>query len=153
MTAAMRNAIVLFSLFLGACGESGPPTRGGPVTFTAVCDKANEGKRVMLEGYMEFPRTFGASEETVMMRLRPSLDSWANVVGVGVNMGSGANNVEMPPQTFKNTDLKVHTADGQVVGYADKIKVSGTMYLPSSLAQVEFKCGLSNPLFERGGGQ
>ena len=152
-TKTMRRTILLFCLFLGACGESGPPTRGVPVPFAGACDKANEGKRVMLDGYLEFPRSFGASEDTVMMRLRPSLDSWQNVVGVGVHMGTGANNVEMPPQTFKNSDLKAHTGDGQVVGYANKIKVSGTLYLTSSLAQVEFKCGLSNPLFERGEGQ
>ena len=86
-----------------------------------------------------------------MLRVRPKLDSWDKVVGIGVNLGSAANNVETPPQSFRKADLKLHLADGKTAGYQDKVKVSGTMYLPSSMAQVEFKCGLSNPLFESAG--
>ena len=149
----MRSIVPLLCLFLIACGESGPPTRGVPVTFEAVCGKSNEGKRVMLEGFIEYPQSFKVSEETIMMRVRPSLTSWENVVGASARLGNAANNVEMPPKIFKRSDLKVHTADGQVAGYSDKVKVSGTMYYPSSMAQVEFKCGLTNTLFESGAGQ
>jgi hypothetical protein len=145
----MRRATLIGCLFLAACAE-GPPTPGAPVTFEGVCGKANEGKRVMLEGYMEFPDTFGASEPTIMMRVRPSLESWQNVVGAGTRLGNGANSVELPPKTFKRSDMKLHLADGQVVGYGNKVKVSGTMYYPSAIAHVEFKCGISNTMFERG---
>ena len=138
-------------LFLGACGEGGPPTPGVPVSFEAVCGKANQGKRVMLEGYLEFPDSFGASEPTIMMRVRPSLASWENVVGASARLGNGANSVELPPKMFKRSDLKLHLANGQVVGYGNKVKISGTMYYPSSMAKVEFKCGMENTMFESGG--
>jgi len=149
----MRSIVPLLCFFLVACGESGPPTRGAPVTFEAVCGKANEGKRVMIEGFVEYPSSFKANEDTIMMRVRPTLTSWENVVGASATLGNAANNVEMPPKVFKRSDLKIHTADGQVLGYLNKVKVSGTMYYPSSMAQVEFKCGLTNTLFERGSDQ
>lgn len=86
-----------------------------------------------------------------MMRLRPLFESRGTVVGIGVALGNGPNQVEMPPKSFSAADLKLHTQDGKVAGFRDKVKVSGTMYLPSSMATVEFKCGLSNVLIESAG--
>jgi hypothetical protein len=145
----MRSAVVLLSLFLGACGSSGPPTRGVPVAFNSVCEKANEGKRVMVEGYLSLPHSFHADDITVMLRMRPSPALEDTPVGVSATLGTDANNLEKPPDHYQRSDLKLHLADGQVVGYSDKVQVSGTMYYPSSIAQVEFKCGLSNTLYER----
>jgi hypothetical protein len=145
----MRIAVALLALVLGAC-ESGPPTRGVPVAFNSVCEKANEGKRIMVEGYVNYPHLFHENDVSLMLRMRPSLALQETPLGVSAKLGDQVNNVELPPEHFKQSDLKLHLADGQVVGYADKIKVSGTMYFPSSIAQVEFKCGLSDTLYERG---
>ena len=144
---------MLFCCFLGGCGSSGPPTRGNPVTFEAVCDKANDGKRILLEGYLDFPESFKyrGTDDTVMLRLKPAPDSKAAVVAASAKIGNGANHVEAPPKSFRREDLKLHTSDGQVAGYGQKVKVSGTMYYPSSMATVEFKCGLTNSLFESAG--
>jgi hypothetical protein len=146
----MRSAVAFFSLFLAACGESGPPTRGVPVAFDSVCEKANEGKRVMVEGYLSFPDGFHKTDVTVMLRMRPSMTVEDTPLGVSATLGNQANNLEMPPDRYKKSDLKVHLADGQVAGYTDKVKVSGTLYFPSSIAHVEFKCGMDNTLYERG---
>lgn len=146
----MRAAIVFFSLFLAACGESGPPTRGVPVAFSSVCEKANEGKRVMVEGFVTFPDSFHENDDTVMLRMRPSPAPEDTPLGVSATLGSAANHLEKPPDQYRKSDLKLHLADGQTAGYSDKVKVSGTMYYPSSIAHVEFKCGLTNTLYERG---
>jgi len=143
----MRIAVVLFVLFLGAC-ESGPPTRGVPVALNSVCNKENEGKRVMVEGYVNFPHSFKEDEVSIMLRMRPGIGLEETPLGVSAKLGNEANNIELPPTHFSNTDLKLHLADGKVAGFADKLKVSGTMYYPSSIAHVEFKCGLSNTLYE-----
>jgi hypothetical protein len=149
----MRSTVLLFSFFLVACGQSGPPARGVPAAFEAACIKANEGKRLMLEGYVDFPQKgFGDSDTIIMMRVRPSLASWENTVGASAKLGNGANNVEKPPEVYKNRDLKLHLADGNVVGYSNKVKVSGTMYYTSALGPGAYTCGLSNTLFERGSG-
>lgn len=145
----MRRGIVSFCFFLVACGESGPPTRGVPVGFDRVCDKANDGKRVMLEGYLSFPSSFHEDDITIMMRLWPSRESTGTPVGASARLGTAANNLEHPPDHYQKSDLKLHLADGQVAGYGDKVKVSGTMYFPSSIAHVEFTCGLTNTLYER----
>ena len=107
----------------------------------------------MLEGYVDFPQKgFGDSDTIIMMRVRPSLASWENTVGASAKLGNGANNVEKPPEVYKNRDLKLHLADGNVVGYSNKVKVSGTMYYTSALGPGAYTCGLSNTLFERGSG-
>lgn len=149
---AMRNSFLLFCV-LAACAQPGPPTSGVPVKFESACDKANEGKRLMLEGYLDFPESgFPDGATSVMLRLRPSLASWENTVGVSGKIGHSANGVEMPPATYKKTDLKVHLRDGQVVGYANKVKVSGTMFSTRTLGQGAYTCGLADTLFERGSG-
>ena len=143
----MRITVVLCVLFLGAC-ESGPPTRGVPVAFNSVCNKDNEGKRVMVEGYVNFPHSFKEDEVSIMLRMRPALGLDETPLGVSAKLGNEVNNIELPPTRFNDSDLKLHLAGGKVAGYADKLKVSGTMYYPSSIAHVEFKCGLSNTLYE-----
>ena len=107
----------------------------------------------MLEGYLDFPeRGFDDAATSVMMRLRPSLAGWGNTVGASVKIGKAVNNVEMPPEHYKKTDVKLHLADGLVVTYANKVKVSGTMYYVSALGPGEYSCGLANTLLERGSG-
>lgn len=138
---------LLCVVLIAGCGES-PKGPGVPTTFDAVCDKANDGKRLLLEGYADFPESFKSKEASIMMRLRPALDQRTSVVGIAVPLGNGPNQVEMPPKKFTSANMKLHTQDGKVLGPRDKVKVSGTLYLPSSMAQVEFKCGLSNVSIE-----
>ena len=146
----MRHAIVFLSLFLVACGESGPPTRGVPIAFQSVCEKANEGKRVMVEGYLSLPESYHTNDLTVMLRMRPSIAWEETPLGVSAKLGDDADQLEKPPNHYQRSDLKLHLADGKVAGYNDKVRASGTMYYPSSIAHVEFKCGLTNTLYESG---
>lgn len=151
----MKTSILLATvlLLLGACSE-GPRTRGVATTFEDVCNKSNEGKRLLLAGYLNFPNHFSVSkgdDPTVMMLLRSTPEPGKTDVGVSVMLGTGPNHVAMPPQSFSPADLKMTTSDGVQAGYRDKVNVSGTMYYPSSIATVEFKCGLSNSLVESAG--
>ena len=126
----MRITVVLSVLFLGAC-ESGPPTRGIPVPFNSVCNKDNEGKRVMVEGYVNFPHSFKEDELSIMLRMRPALGLEETPLGFSAKLGNEVNNIELPPTRFSDSDLKLHLAGGKVAGYADKLKVSGTMSIPA----------------------
>jgi len=104
---------------------------------------------VAVEGYLSFPSQFKEHDISIMMRLRPEPEPAAqNVIGVSAKLGS---QVEEPPVTFSQKDMKVHTADGKITGYQNKVRVSGSMYFPSSIAHVEFKCGLENTLIEAAG--
>ncbi|HUA62141.1 MAG TPA: hypothetical protein VML19_25515 [Verrucomicrobiae bacterium] len=149
----MRTSILLFGVYLTACGQSALPSRGVPVTFQSVCDKANQGKRVMIEGYVDFPlREVPDSAAHVVMRVRPSLSSWENTVGADARIGKGPNSIEMPPEGYKNRDLRLHLSDGQLVGYSNKTKVSGTVYAAHAEGPGEYWCALSDTLYERGSG-
>ena len=50
-------------IFFAACGGSSsePPTTGETKDFASVCDKANEGKRVAVVGFLRFPEKFTRS--------------------------------------------------------------------------------------------
>jgi len=144
------GTVVALALAVTGCSD-GPKGPGVPTPVESACDKANDGKRLQVEGYLDFPKSFKSKEITIMMRLRPALEASAKVVGVSVGLGNAANQVELPPKEFTPADMKVHTQDGKVIGYRDKVKVTGTMYYPSSMAQVEFQCGLTNTFVESAG--
>jgi hypothetical protein len=86
------------------------------------------------------------------MRVRPSLSSWEFTVGATATFGRGPNNLEMPPLNFKNRDLRLHLADGKVVTYWNKVKVSGTMYYATGQRPGAYTCALKDTLYELGTG-
>ena len=149
----MRSFMLLICVYVTACGQSALPTRGVPVTFESACDKANQGKRIMLEGYVDFPEN-GVDDSTGMMimRVRPRLTGWGNTVGADARIGKEPNSAEMPHSGYHNRDLRLHLADGQVVTYWNKIKVSGTMYYAHGQAPGEYWCAVAKTLYELGSG-
>jgi hypothetical protein len=134
-------------IFCAACGggSTEPPTAGETKEFGSVCDKANEGKRVAVTGFLRFPEKFTGTS-SVVLRLYSGGDYAGAPIGVQTRIGNQANQVELAPKEFTDKDLKVHTSDGQVAGYGTKVKVSGKVYYP--LVGQDFKCALENPLIE-----
>jgi hypothetical protein len=152
-------ALSLAAVAVVACSE-GPPTPGEPRDFASVCDKANDGHRVAVEGYLRLPdqitvlknsRSGTVEEKIVVVRMFQSSKFQGTPIGVNIDFGSGPNTMDEIPgeYIFTDDDLKVHRADGATAGYGDKVKISGTVYFPNStIADVEFTCGLTNPLVE-----
>jgi hypothetical protein len=157
---AVRSvALGLAVLALAAC--AGPPTVGEPRDFANVCDKANDGHRVAVEGYMRLPetidvvkppRTGGDGLEILVVRLFQTPNFSGTPIGVDIDFGSEPNTMDEIPngaRGFTDADLKVHAANGQTVTYGQRVKISGTVYFPlGGLSDVDFTCGLSNPLVE-----
>ena len=139
--------IVLLLLALTACGGGAPepPTAGEAKDFASVCDKANEGKRVAVTGYLRFPEKFTGAR-SVVLRLYEGGDYAGAPLGVQTSIGNQANQAELAPKQYTDKDLKVHTSDGQVAGYGTKVRVSGKVYYPT--VGQDFKCALENPLIE-----
>ena len=56
---SMRNliALCLIALASASCGssEEKPPTVGETKSFATACDKANEGKRIAVDGFFDSP--------------------------------------------------------------------------------------------------
>jgi len=140
-------ALCLIAFAFAACAgaEKKPPTAGELKNFAEVCDQANEGKRVAVEGFLRLPDKVNLKTGPVL-RLYPTTEFAGKPVGVSTEIGSGPNQVAVLPKEFADKDLKVKTANGQVAGFGTKIRVAGDMYYP--VVGQEFPCALSNPLVE-----
>jgi hypothetical protein len=134
-------------IFCAACGggSTEAPTAGEVKDFALLCDKANEGKRVAVVGFLRFPEKFTVTS-SVVLRLYGDGTYAGGPVGVQTKIGNQSNQAELAPKEYTDKDLKVHTSDGQVAGYGTRVKVSGKVYYP--LVGQDFKCGLENPLIE-----
>jgi len=55
-----------------------------------------------------------------MMRLRPLFESRGTVVGIGVALGNGPNQVEMPPSRFRRRISSSTRQDGKVRDFATR---------------------------------
>ena len=144
----LRKTILLcaFALIVTACGGAKkPPTVGESKNFTEVCDKANDGKRVALEGYLRLPDKVNRKTGPVL-RLYPTTDYSGKPIGVSTEIGSQPNQIAFIPKEYTDNDLKVNVANGQTAGFGTKVKVSGDVYFP--LVDQDFQCSLSNPLVE-----
>ena len=140
-------ALSLFALLLAACGsgEKKPATPGELKDFAAVCDKANEGKRVAVVGYLRLPEEVNRKIGPVL-RMYPTTQFSGKPVGVSTDIGSQPNQIGFIPKEFTDKDLKVNMGNGQVAEFGTKVKVSGDLYYP--MVGQEFPCALSNPLVE-----
>ena len=141
-------AFTLIALALAACGQAAAasaPTVGEAQSFSSACDKANSGKRIALTGYLRFPESF-TGDQSVVLRLYESDAFGGKPVGVQTAFGGQANQVQMVGDQYKDSDLKVYLAGGQVAPFGTKVRVSGRVYYP--LTTQDFACGLENPLVE-----
>jgi len=147
------------TLIVAAC-SSGPPTPGDPRAFEAVCDKSDDGKRIAVEGYLRLPETIevitnrrgGDSTQLLVVRLFQSQTFNGTPIGVNFDFGSSANTIDqLPTPQYTDKDLKVHLADGGTASYGQRVRISGAVYFPVTAltnADVDFTCGLDNPLVE-----
>src|SRR4051794_29123726 len=118
--------LTLCVLALAACGGDTPPTTGTNTAFSDVCAKANDGKRIAFDGYLRFPDSF-TDDGSVILRLYQSDAFQGDTIGVQTEFGTQPNQVEKVADQFTDADLKVHQADGQVLAYQTKVRVSGTV--------------------------
>lgn len=146
MTSRLRALALLVVAIttLSACAAE-PPTVGEATPFAEVCARANEGRRVAVEGYLIFPDSFTESQ-SVVLRLHESDAFDGTPVGVQIAFGTAPNQVEQVADQFSDSDLQVHLADGSVAGFGTKVKVSGKVYFP--MVDQAFPCALENPLVE-----
>ena len=138
-------AISLIAFMLTACSKPSAPTVGEDKDFATACDKANNGKRIALVGYLRLPDSF-TGDQSVVLRMYETNDFSGKPIGVQTEFGSQANQAQPITDQYSDSDLKVNMANGQVVQFGTRVKVSGKVYFPT-VAQ-EFDCSLENPLVE-----
>lgn len=122
----MKKLLFFLALALQGCSSAPPP--GAPVTFQTIESQAHHDKQLEIEGYLRLP-SMGLVTDTMLIELHPSADDKDQTkVLVSMPIGTGKNQMEKPPKDYKREDLKVHAADGTVVGPKDKVRVSGKYY-------------------------
>jgi|JI10StandDraft_1071094.scaffolds.fasta_scaffold148037_2 hypothetical protein len=133
------------ALLLVACNE--PPTPGVPTAFASICDRANDGKRILYDGYLMLPDSF-TGDTSLSMYLFETEEMEGDKIGVAVKFGNEANQQTLLTESYSDYDLGIHLAgDGGIAGFGEKLKVSGKVYFPP--ISPEYACALENPLFER----
>lgn len=137
--------ISLIAFILTACSKPSAPTVGVDKDFASACDKANDGKRIALIGYLRLPDLF-TGDQSVVLRLYETNDFSSKPIGVQTEFGSQANQADPITDQYSDSDLKVHLANGQVAQFGTRVKVSGSVYFP--VVAQEFDCSLENPLVE-----
>ena len=136
--------VMLLAIVLSACGSQ-PPTVGQSTDFASACDKANDGKRIAVVGYLRFPESY-SGDLSMVLRLYSDDGFGGTPIGVETHIGTGANQVEAVPDQYSDRDLKVHLAGGKTAVFGTRVRVSGKVYFP--LVDQDFNCGLQNPLVE-----
>jgi len=134
----------LSAIFLTACSQTAP-TVGTSRSFAEACDESNDGQRIAVEGFLRLPDSITVNVGPIL-RLYETDSFLGTPIGVSLDFGSEPNQIDTVPDSYVDSDLNVHLADEQVAGYGTKVRISGKMYYP--LADVDFECGLSNPLVE-----
>lgn len=134
----------LIALSVAACSQEAP-TVGEAKAFAAVCQEANDGKRISVDGYLRLPDSF-SGDSSVILRLYETAEFAGEFIGVQTRIGSEANQMAAVPTSYSDDDLQVYLPDGQVAGLGTKLKVSGQVYFP--IVEQNFACSLENPLFE-----
>ncbi len=145
MRAAVLASIVLASVWVAGC-TPGTAYPGSLQDFASACDKFNEGQQIAVEGYLRLPDTL-VSKSSVELRLYRDLSFQGRRIGVIMLFGNGPNEVTLITSPYHDEDLKVHLADGSVVPFRTRLRVSGKMAIPAGPSG--FRCVLENPYVER----
>ena len=138
------SVLVFVALSIIACDPSAP--RPGPLQdFATACDRPNEGQTIAVEGYLRLPDSLMGSD-SVDLLLYPNPEFTGEPVGVTMLFGDGPNRAENITSSYHDSDLKVHLADGRLVPFGTRVRVSGRMSYP--VVPRDFACALENPYVE-----
>lgn len=122
----MPRPLIIFLTLLVGC-SSGPPRQ---LTWEDLAKgKELHGQSVILEGYpgvLNHTADHQGKQSFVVMDQAVGVSSSAQRSAIcTASEGTGPNQVEKLPEEYTSKDLKVHCADGTVVGTKDKVRVQG----------------------------
>ncbi len=125
----MKNYLILAILFLCCAAAGCTAEKGVPVEHGKACDLENDGKTVEILGFLNDKGGLYCSN-TGGGPVRCGFKLLANAgddkgISADVETGSGANEVEKPQSGYKKEDIKIRDNSGNLITYADKVKVTG----------------------------
>jgi hypothetical protein len=92
-----------------------------------------------VEGYLRLPDILmpGSSVELRLFRDRTFRSTR---IAATMPFGNGPNQVIKISSAYQDSNLKIHLADGTLVPFGTRVRVSGLMYYP--VIPQDFECGL-----------
>ncbi len=134
--------VALGALAVAGCGGGDDPP--AQAALAAACDAGNDGRHVIVEGYLRLPERLRISTTTV-------IDVFAAPGAGGARqrvefpIGDQPNQLERPPATYAPTSLRVIAADGAEVTINDRVR------LTAQVARDDTGCLMREPQVERVG--
>jgi hypothetical protein len=122
------------------------PAPGTPEAFGSICDRLHDGLDLATEGYLRLPDTLEGTD-TVILRLYQDHTFTGIPIGVSVRFGDGPDQVTKIDSAFSDQALQVHLADGRMIPFGSKVRVSGRVYFP--VVGQDFECALDRPYIEQ----
>ncbi len=130
-----RPHLSLLCLLVGVACNAQPPQPGLRANFDDFCDakfdlppdaKADTPlPRMTLEGYLVPPTMFSLCSDTCSFDLAESPEPGARSIRYSVKIGGGPNRLEKLPERFESADFKLETHDGRVLGFGDRVRLTG----------------------------
>jgi len=124
----MKNLLISAAAFL-CFAATGCNTTGVPVEHAKACDAENDGKTVEVTGFLNdkgslFCSNTGGGPVRCGFKLLASVGDDKGI-SADVETGGGANEVEKPASGYKKEDIKLRDNNGNLITYADKVRVTG----------------------------
>ena len=116
----MNGVVMLLAMLLVACNGKNP---GTPIQFGDICK--NDKKNVEVVGFARLPPRIECTSAKCSMHFWGNADAQGQWHWAQLAVGSGANQMELPPQQFKTSDLKFRDDKGNVLGHNAKVKLTG----------------------------
>lgn len=127
----MRKRAVTLSflsfLMFAACAAK----QGEQVDFASACKPESDGKYYEVAGYLS-PRGSVFCSNIGSSRVECGLDFLEapgsdKKFSAEIQQGSGANSIEKLESGYKDSDIKIHDNNGQLINLSEKVKITGKM--------------------------
>ncbi len=126
----IMKRLIIFVVLLGITQCKEEP-KGKPVAFSEACSGKYwakevkglyEGERIAIPGYLSASGML-LQNETLNLDLHENAGRTGKSITVSVRTHGGKNAIDKLDKTYKDGDLKIHTATGETVGSKDKVVV------------------------------
>ena len=116
--------------------ENAPPVE---LDFTAARDKANDKKRVIIEGYVATPSVSYTSDKSVQIDFieRPNEFGTSSGFIASMNVGKGNNTMLKIPEKYRAEDIKVTGNSGEAIRVGDHVRMTGRLSVNDSYCSID----------------